>query len=190
MKKTKTLNLLIVLLTMFALTSCAFIQKTNKRKQIVTTLYPEYDMINKIIGTNQETKDLFDVTLIIPPGQDSHTFDPSIQDLITIKNADIFIYTADEMETWVKDVDFGTDTIVIDLSKDSYKKTDDVDKTSRIKLFQVEDDDDDEEPGKSGKVTIHRDNKKNTLTLITCSQTDKTKQIVYILELESEENYE
>ena len=43
---------------------------------------------------------------------------------------------------------------------------------------------------KSGKVTIHRDNKKNTLTLITCSQTDKTKQIVYILELESEDNYE
>ena len=43
---------------------------------------------------------------------------------------------------------------------------------------------------KSGKVTIHRDNKKNTLTLITCSQTDKTKQIVYILELEREENYE
>lgn len=43
---------------------------------------------------------------------------------------------------------------------------------------------------KNGKVTIHRDNKKNTLTLITCSQTNKTKQIVYILELESEENYE
>lgn len=43
---------------------------------------------------------------------------------------------------------------------------------------------------KNGKVTIHRDNKKNTLTLTTCSQTDKTKQIVYILELESEENYE
>lgn len=43
---------------------------------------------------------------------------------------------------------------------------------------------------KNGKVTIRRDNKKNTLTLITCSQTDKTKQIVYILELESEENYE
>lgn len=43
---------------------------------------------------------------------------------------------------------------------------------------------------KNGKVTIHRDNKRNTLTLITCSQTDKTKQIVYILELESEENYE
>ena len=43
---------------------------------------------------------------------------------------------------------------------------------------------------KTGKIVIHRDNKKNTLTLITCSQTDKTKQIVYILELEIEENYE
>ena len=43
---------------------------------------------------------------------------------------------------------------------------------------------------KTGKVVIHRDNKKNTLTLITCSQTDKSKQIVYILELESEVNYE
>lgn len=42
---------------------------------------------------------------------------------------------------------------------------------------------------KTGKVVIHRDNKKNTLTLITCSQTDNTKQIIYILELESEENY-
>lgn len=43
---------------------------------------------------------------------------------------------------------------------------------------------------KTGKVVIHRDNKNNTLTLITCSQTDKSKQIVYILELESEVNYE
>ena len=42
---------------------------------------------------------------------------------------------------------------------------------------------------KTGKVAIHRDNKKNTLTLITCSQTDNTKQIIYILELESEEDY-
>lgn len=42
---------------------------------------------------------------------------------------------------------------------------------------------------KTGKVVIHRDNKKNTLTLITCSQTDNTKQIIYILELESEEDY-
>ena len=42
----------------------------------------------------------------------------------------------------------------------------------------------------AGKYDAEKNGKENTLTLITCSQTDKTKQIVYILELESEENYE
>lgn len=43
---------------------------------------------------------------------------------------------------------------------------------------------------KTGEVAIHRDNTKSTLTLITCSKNDNTKQEVYILELESEEDYE
>lgn len=43
---------------------------------------------------------------------------------------------------------------------------------------------------KTGEVAIHRDNTKSTLTLITCSKDDNTKQEVYILELESEEEYE
>ena len=51
-------------------------------------------MACKIIGDNPETKNLFDVTMIVRPGQDSHTYDPSIEDIITIKNADIFIYTS------------------------------------------------------------------------------------------------
>lgn len=43
---------------------------------------------------------------------------------------------------------------------------------------------------KTGEVAIHRDNTKSTLTLITCSKDDDTKQVVYILELESEKKYE
>lgn len=43
---------------------------------------------------------------------------------------------------------------------------------------------------KTGEVAIHRDNTKSTLTLITCSKNDNTKQEVYILELESKEDYE
>lgn len=43
---------------------------------------------------------------------------------------------------------------------------------------------------KTGQVVIHRNNDKNCLTLITCSQSKKNKQIVYVFELESEENYE
>lgn len=40
---------------------------------------------------------------------------------------------------------------------------------------------------KAGEVVIKRNNDKTTLTLISCSQTDKTKQIVYILELVGQE---
>lgn len=36
---------------------------------------------------------------------------------------------------------------------------------------------------KNGKAKIYRDKSKNSLTLITCDKSDKTKQIVYICEL-------
>ena len=68
----KALLIIISILLVVSLTSCAFIQRSTIKKQIVTTLYPEYDMVNKIIGTDQETQNLFDVTMIIKPGQDSH----------------------------------------------------------------------------------------------------------------------
>ena len=42
---------------------------------------------------------------------------------------------------------------------------------------------------KTGQVEIRRDVYKKTLTLITCTHNDDTKQTVYILELQSEENY-
>lgn len=118
MKVRKIICLFLLMHLVMILTSCAFITKSTTKKQIVTTLYPEYDMITKIIGNNEETKGLFDVTLIIPLGQDAHTYDPSISDLLTIKSADIFIYTANEMETWVKDLEFGEKTKVINLSLD------------------------------------------------------------------------
>ncbi|MBR3162037.1 MAG: sortase [Bacilli bacterium] len=40
---------------------------------------------------------------------------------------------------------------------------------------------------KDGTVTIYRDETKNTMTLITCTKDDETKQTIYILELDSVE---
>jgi len=42
---------------------------------------------------------------------------------------------------------------------------------------------------KTGKISIHRDYNKSTLTLITCTKNSKTKQTVYILELIKKEDY-
>lgn len=134
MKKTRKLLLILSLVVLcVAVSSCAFVQKYSPKQKIVTTLYAEYDMINKIIGTDTETQNLYEVIMIIKPGQDSHTYDPSVNDLITIKNADLFIYTADEMETWVSDIEFSDKTKVVNLSSDE-----------RIELLNVEGEDDED----------------------------------------------
>lgn len=124
----------IVLIMLLLVSSCSLVRPSTTKKLIVTTLYPEYDMVKKIIGNNKETQGLFDVVMIVKPGQDSHTYDPSVNDIITIKNADIFIYTADEMETWVSGITFTSKTAVVNLSK-----------SENIELLKVEDDDGEEE---------------------------------------------
>ena len=65
---------------------------------IVATLFPQYDFARQIAG------DKANVELILPPGVDSHTFDPSPSDIITIHNADVFLYTGSNMETWASNI--------------------------------------------------------------------------------------
>ena len=44
------------------------------------------------------------------------------------------------------------------------------------------------EQEKTGKIAIYRDTNKTTLTLVTCTKDSKTKQTVYILELQTMQN--
>lgn len=66
----------------------------NGKLTVVATLFPQYDFAKHIAGNNA------DVTLLLPPGTESHTFDPSPMDILKISNADIFLYTGKEMEPW------------------------------------------------------------------------------------------
>ena len=83
--------------------------KTDKLS-IVTTTFSTYDFTRQIVGDKAE------VTLLLGPGVDSHSYEPSAGDLIKIKNADIFIYIGGEMEQWVDKV-FETDIINKDKTK-------------------------------------------------------------------------
>ena len=83
--------------------------KTDKLS-IVTTTFSTYDFARQIVGDRAE------VTLLLGPGVDSHSYEPSAGDLIKIKNADIFIYIGGEMEQWVDKV-FETDIINKDKTK-------------------------------------------------------------------------
>jgi zinc transport system substrate-binding protein len=79
-------------------------QPTNKAEQkvekpiIVTTLFPFYDFTSQLVGDKAE------ISLLLPPGVEPHSFEPTPQDIIRIQEADIFIYTGDIMEPWVADI--------------------------------------------------------------------------------------
>lgn len=87
--------------------------QSQEKPTIVTTLFPFYDITKTLAGDQAE------VSLLLPPGIEPHTFEPTPQDIIKIQEADIFIYTGDAMEPWAKDIitNLPKNVTVIDASK-------------------------------------------------------------------------
>ncbi len=65
---------------------------------VVTTNFPPYDFTREIAGDKAE------VTMLLPPGAESHSFEPTPQDIIKIGDSDIFIYTGGESDVWVDEI--------------------------------------------------------------------------------------
>jgi zinc transport system substrate-binding protein len=60
------------------------------------------------------------VSLLMPPGVEPHTFEPTPSDIIKINEADCFVYTGRFMEPWAEDIIKGVinkNLIVVDASK-------------------------------------------------------------------------
>lgn len=71
-------------------------QKDNKDKlSVVTTIFPAYDFARQVFGDTAE------VTLLLKPGTESHSYDPTAKDIVKIDNCDLFIYNGGESDTWV-----------------------------------------------------------------------------------------
>lgn len=64
--------------------------------RVIATLFPQYDFA-KQIGQEKVS-----VTLLLPPGSESHSFEPTPGDMKEISAADLFIYTGEQMEPWAK----------------------------------------------------------------------------------------
>jgi zinc transport system substrate-binding protein len=63
---------------------------------IVTTIFAPYDFARVITGGQAE------LTLLLPPGAESHSFEPTPQDILKIENCDLFVYVGGESEMWVE----------------------------------------------------------------------------------------
>lgn len=69
---------------------------SGDKLQILCTVFPAYDFARQIAGDRAE------VTLLLSPGQESHTFEPTAKQMAAIERADLFLYVGGESETWVQ----------------------------------------------------------------------------------------
>jgi len=98
-------QILLATLLLLALASChkATVPATN-RLNVVTTIFPAYDFVRQVAG------DEADVTLLLPLGSESHSFEPTPQDIIRLRQCDVFIYVGGSSDAWVDKILGSMDT--------------------------------------------------------------------------------
>ena len=66
--------------------------------KIVTTIFPEYDWVKSILGSNPGN---IENIMLLDSGIDLHNFQPTADDILKIASADMFIYVGGESDKWV-----------------------------------------------------------------------------------------
>ncbi len=83
-------------LLMFVFTLTIFGCNKSKKADIVTTLFPQYDIAKAI------AKDRLSVAIITPFGSEVHDYSPTPKDVVAIKESKLFLYTSDAFDVWVE----------------------------------------------------------------------------------------
>lgn len=92
---------LIAILLCLCLMLCGCTAKPEKphdetKLQIVCTSFPAYDFAREIAGDRAE------LTLLIKPGSEVHSYEPTPKDMIRIQESDLFICNGGESEQWAE----------------------------------------------------------------------------------------
>ncbi len=98
----KKILVIVTLLATGLLVAGCNTKEDNNKLNVVTTVYPSYDFISEIADSE------VNIELLMKPGTDFHTFDPTPQDIITIEESDVFVYIGTEV--WAQTIIDGIDT--------------------------------------------------------------------------------
>ena len=103
MKKFSKLLALSLVFVMFA--SCFYgcssdkkEEKSSKKIKVVATIFPVYDFLREIGG------DKIDLTMLMTPGAETHSYEPTPKDMKTVSNADLFAYVGGDSDEWVEKI--------------------------------------------------------------------------------------
>ena len=86
------------------LCGCSAPAKQEEGLSVVATIFPQYDFARQVMGSSNH------LTMLLRPGQEVHSYEPTPQDIIAIQNCDLFIYVGGESDAWIEDVLEGMDT--------------------------------------------------------------------------------
>lgn len=96
------LKKILIALAALALFACVG-TSAEGRLNVVAVNFPCYDFARQVLG------DLGDATLLVHPGVEVHSYEPSPADIIAIGEADLFVYIGGEGDTWVDNILSGFD---------------------------------------------------------------------------------
>lgn len=95
----KFFAILIALSLALSLAACGEAPEAdNGGISVVATTFAPYDFARQLVG------DMGTVSMLLPPGSESHSYEPTPKDILEIQNADVFIYVGGESDAWVTDV--------------------------------------------------------------------------------------
>ncbi len=96
----RLISIITVLLLILSCTACDIntISPDDDKISVVATIFPQYDFAREIAGNKAN------ISMLVSPGAETHSFEPTASDIMEISNCDIFICTGGESDTWVKDL--------------------------------------------------------------------------------------
>ena len=65
------------------------------RLKVVATVFPAYDFARAAGG------EWVEVTMLLPPGAESHSYEPTPADILAVQDCDLFLYLGGESDAWV-----------------------------------------------------------------------------------------
>ncbi len=71
--------------------------------EIIATVFPAYDFARVIAG------DRANVRLLLPPGSEAHSYEPTAQDILRLRSCDLLVCNGGESESWLSELLDGSD---------------------------------------------------------------------------------
>ncbi|MDR0497087.1 MAG: metal ABC transporter substrate-binding protein [Treponema sp.] len=139
-------------------------QKAEGKINVTSVTFPSYDFVRAIAG------DRVNLVMLLPPGSESHSYEPRPLDILTIRESDIFIYPGGENSKWVDRI---LESMNLPEDKMTVLKLMDLVEVVEEELVEGMEDDNDEETIFDEHVWTSPRNAKTIVTAITDTLCEK-----------------